>query len=896
MLTTSGDAFSLGAFGDGGAQGQSVLLPGGEIVAVWSQTVSASDPGPGGDTQETALVGGIYGPDGARRGDLFQVNQSAPGAQVESEITPLAGGGFVIAWSRYSATGEVARARIYDETGAPLGDAFNLATVPTGGTRMPQMAATPDGGFLAVWQDGRAGAYGQYFDVDGGRAGPEFRVLSDTPPRMDLTVLDDGKVRLLAGDALWTGDGSTFESGGAHVLDISSVSSRDTGLDPALSGAIRPLSDGRYIVAGLAATEAGGWRVEALVRDAGRFDLLERQPGADTDRFAVDTDEMTAQGAAVADVAVTALSAGRFIVTWAHVADAGGTLGAEIRARIFAPDLTPLSEVVTVQPDPGAASLRVDPFVTELADGRIFVGWTDDGEVISDVPADTVGRFLTLGASGQPTTGDDQLTGTEDPDDAVLLAGDDLYTALGGADSVLGGPGADTIRGGDGPDQLFGNLGADVVEGGRGFDTLRGDAGADVLRGGGGGDDMSGGDGDDTLFGNDGFDLLRNGGGDDLFFGGVGQDTLLADDGGVGGDLTIDLGDGIWERVLGGQVIEQDTAYDIEAVIIRDSTARVTLAGDGLDNLLVTDAGADRVIGQDGDDTLTTGAGNDTADGGTGFDRITLGDGADIGLGFGGWDTIEGGAGNDLLSGHRGEDNLDGGAGRDTLYGGNHDDQLTGGAGRDALYGGAGNDALFDLGGGESESADTLFGGAGADTLSGGDGADDLRGHSGDDQLSGGSGQDSLFGGDQRDALYGDAGDDLVFGGRGMDSAFLGDGADTWWDDPQTLFGDDRVSGGRGPDTLHSAGGDDTLRGDGGADTFHFVQGIGAMEISDFQPGLDALVFEAALWGGPLTQARLDALAETGGGTLVLDFGGGASLTLAGIVGTEGLLSDIILG
>lgn len=84
----------------------------------------------------------------------------------------------------------------------------------------------------------------------------------------------------------------------------------------------------------------------------------------------------------------------------------------------------------------------------------------------------------------------------------------------------------------------------------------------------------------------------------------------------------------------------------------------------------------------------------------------------DVLLGNAGNDNLQGNGGNDLLLGGRGRDVVLGGSGSDTLHGGSGDDRLGGGAGADILSGGAGNDRLTGAGG-----ADRLTGGAGADVF-----------------------------------------------------------------------------------------------------------------------------------------------------------------------------------
>lgn len=133
-----------------------------------------------------------------------------------------------------------------------------------------------------------------------------------------------------------------------------------------------------------------------------------------------------------------------------------------------------------------------------------------------------------------------------------------------------------------------------------------------------------------------------------------------------------------------------------------------------------------------------------------------------------------------------------------TIYGFDTDEFLFAGDGKDSVFGRAGNDEI--RGGRES---DLIDGGAGDDTLFGGQGTD---------KLIGGEGDDTMFGGTQVDRLRGKSGNDFLYGERGNDK----------------LIG--------GP-------GNDVLTGGVGADTFIFKVGHGNDKITDFELGVDNILF-----------------------------------------------------
>lgn len=151
---------------------------------------------------------------------------------------------------------------------------------------------------------------------------------------------------------------------------------------------------------------------------------------------------------------------------------------------------------------------------------------------------------------------------------------------------------------------------------------------------------------------------------------GEGHDELVAavDDGVLG----LDLPSGEMWSGNGGRV----PAVGIEDAFLM--APRVTMVGDGRDNVLSFNACRATVRGGRGDDHVTNVSGDPwweehdfgckasaKVSGGPGADRIRGGQGPDRLRGDGGRDRLEGRGGNDVLLGGRGLDKADGGKGRD---------------------------------------------------------------------------------------------------------------------------------------------------------------------------------------------------------------------------------------
>jgi Ca2+-binding RTX toxin-like protein len=112
-------------------------------------------------------------------------------------------------------------------------------------------------------------------------------------------------------------------------------------------------------------------------------------------------------------------------------------------------------------------------------------------------------------------------------------------------------------------------------------------------------------------------------------------------------------------------------------------------AGEGNDRIYATDSTAPvSIYGEGGHDCITGGHADDVLDGGDGWDRIWAGAGNDFVSGGAGNDVLDGREGNDILLGGAGDDSLCGSAGRDLLIGGAGADRMDGGADDDLLIGG----------------------------------------------------------------------------------------------------------------------------------------------------------------------------------------------------------------
>ena len=499
------------------------------------------------------------------------------------------------------------------------------------------------------------------------------------------------------------------------------------------------------------------------------------------------------------------------------------------------------------------------------------------------------------------TSGNDDYTGTVNPETVYGLEGDDVMRGLEGDDYFYGGDGDDTLIGGEGADNLDGGEGIDTASyvdatqrvlvdiyirttnygalgdwlvsienltGSDFNDILRGDNYDNYLIGGAGSDNLLGRGGDDTLIGGLGDDVLSSGLGDDVIFGGEGSDTIN------GGVAAFDVA--VYTSSNEGDYIVTETVpgeYTVEAI---------GATGEGTDTL--TDIEFIRLGGLNGTDyhisTLAVSAPiNLTAD-----DDVYSGSSVD--------ETINALDGDDIIDGGTGNNTLNGDAGDDTLIS----------LGNDILNGGTGND-IIEMGGNVFDAATATDGGLGFDTLSfstlaqfpsgnlflvidlqgqaysvrdgntvlyvdqfvsfenatGSEFDDLLQGDAGANLLSGLGGDDNLQGRDGDDIIDGGAGADILNGGNGMDTASYVSaiaGVTAIMGDASLNTGDAAGDSYIDIENITGSDFDDILGGDANA---NIIDGGDGVDIASYAYASAAIVFD----GLGLVTASGDITADT---------------------------------
>ncbi|MFB9914048.1 beta strand repeat-containing protein, partial [Rhizobium paknamense] len=550
--------------------------------------------------------------------------------------------------------------------------------------------------------------------------------------------------------------------------------------------------------------------------------------------------------------------------------------------------------------------------------------------------------------------GTGNFTGTGNDQDNTIIGGDgnDTLSGEGGADKIIGGAGTDTVSYATSTSGVTVNLKTGTASGG----DAEGDrlSGIENLIGSGYADTLTGTDGDNTITAGSGNDILEGGKGADTLLGGNGTDTAsyasssaavqidLVSGTYKGGDAEGDVLNSI-ENFIGSAYADTFTAASAttlaggkgnDTYIVSQGASTIVLveaANEGTDTVKTTvtnytllanfenlthtadtdftgygNSSNNIIISQAGDDKLYGYAGNDTIRGGDGADVISGGDGSDMssyidsdkgvsidltaGTASGGYATgdvltgienLEGSYYDDVLIGDANANLLIGGDGVDELRGGDGDDTLRGGAKGDIIDGGAGNDTIsyldsygavtvnlkdWTFSGGYATgdvvtNVENVEGSTYSDTLIGDDGNNTLSGASGNDVLIGGAGADILIGGEGEGDWV-----DYTSSSAGVTvnlTTKLGAGGDAEGDSYATieyirgsafddvLTGDslnNQLVGGDGNDILNGGSGNDTLIGGLGADQLN--GGLGTGDIASYADATSSVILNIATGTG----------------------------------------------
>ena len=268
--------------------------------------------------------------------------------------------------------------RLFDASGAPVDDDFQVNTYEPDIQERPSPAMWPDGSFVVVWNEARnqegsyGGIFGQRFDADGDPIGGDFHVnlngATQSRPAPDVAIWDDGSFIVV-----WCGagpgdddgiSGLRFDSMGLPVGLEFQVNTYTTFRQTRPTVATTP--DGSFIVAWTSAYQ--DFSLESIFSQ--RFDADATPQGPE---FRVNTYTLGRQR--LPDIATTA--AGDFVVIWNSYDGQDGS-DSGVFGQSFAADGTPRGDEFIVNTTTADHQLR--PKIANVSRNRFVVVWQDDDD------------------------------------------------------------------------------------------------------------------------------------------------------------------------------------------------------------------------------------------------------------------------------------------------------------------------------------------------------------------------------------------------------------------------------------------------------------------------------------------------------------------------------------
>jgi hypothetical protein len=357
-----------------------VSLPDGSFVAVWNSQIGLN----------AQFEGRLFDAAGNPKGDSFVVNTTPIVLThvMSIDIAALNDGRFAVTWSNYGPdfqqTAQDVRARVFNRDGTPFdrgGEGgtndflVHAATVTNTNQNSPSIAALENGGFVITYDDESQttkDVRAQAFDTDGWLTGPsEFIVnakVIDSQFDPDVTALGNGTYVVLYRD-----DG---DSDGTDIRGR--IFTADGQHLPGPEFIVVSNSGDRSVSAATVTALSYGrfvvtWQEESSEGEAPSSNIKAQIFEASGERFQGEflVNETTAHDQTGASI--TALPDGGFAVTYQDLSVPEGA----IRLTTFTNDGVKLGNEIRVDGPHGEAS---DPTVTALPDGRLVVTWVDSSD------------------------------------------------------------------------------------------------------------------------------------------------------------------------------------------------------------------------------------------------------------------------------------------------------------------------------------------------------------------------------------------------------------------------------------------------------------------------------------------------------------------------------------
>jgi hypothetical protein len=308
-------------------------------------------------------------------GTEFVVNTYTTDSQYRPAVAVDAQGNFVVVWHDSHDVGDGIFGQRFDTNGTKVGPEFQVNTYTINDQRFPDVSMNAAGAFVVVWnsytQDGSGwGVFGQRFDASGNKQGSEFQINTSTAGRQYYPAVAMGA----GGDfvVVWANYGAPparsevsaqrFDSSGNKVGGEIQVNTYTTGYQDFAHVATAP--GGGFVVVWPSGNNQDG-SLDGIFGQ--RFDPSGSKVGPE---FQVNT--YTTNGQAHPRVRFDA--AGNFVVIWASYGQDGSSGG------IFGQRFDPNGAKNGLEFQANTATLGNQRFpdLAVAPDGRFVVVWADE--------------------------------------------------------------------------------------------------------------------------------------------------------------------------------------------------------------------------------------------------------------------------------------------------------------------------------------------------------------------------------------------------------------------------------------------------------------------------------------------------------------------------------------
>ncbi len=744
-------------------------------------------------------------------GSLDPVNTTVNGTQNASQVTALAGGGYVVVWFDGSGAlgagtlGEI-RGQRFDANGARVGGEYVVDQVTNTNVRAPSVSATANGGFVVAWADLTNGTRARVFDQSGSAVTGDFSV-QDT---LNVNVVETSVATLADGHYMIAWREQIPASGNVPAHYVVRAKIYDA-TNNAVTGTLdfgQPDATVQFSIATAAVGDQFVFTWSAsLPSGTGNPEVFAQRISATGTFLGTATQVNTVTANSQSQTTVTALADGGYVVAYSSVIS--GSDGVIAFQRFDhqgnkVGDETLASGVIF--------GTEIGARVVQLKDGSFAIAWTHIATATPGSSDTLSGVYMQQFLADGTAIGDAIQIGLSQGDGPSLAVLDSGRFVATYTEHFLQEPGAFSLSPGIRQQMfepyklLLGTEAGETLTATNAPSAIEGFGGDDILHGGTAADHIAGGDGDDTITGGGGADLIFGGAGNDSIslngsgaqapgasvFGEDGNDTIVA----VNGVYHLDGGDGDDHIILsGGQFGSFVSGGTGTNVINASGTGNITLiaaeAG-SIDDITVSGFTGGNIV-SDGDDIIhMAGTNNVSINAGGGHHTIVTATTVRT-MAVYGFSAGEAGDTLDLTA--FGADPF--GSGALTLQTLNGNAVITGANGFAVTLSGvdARNLSAFNLGVANTQyhPQDMVLDGfnPGADIsdyLVGADGNDTIRGHGGDDMLFGGGGNDLIDAGTGSDSAFGGSGNDIFLFGAAFDATDRVDGG-TGSDDQLRLQG-----------------------------------------------------------------------------------------------------------